>query len=142
VPQNAQARRAYRKLALLWHPDRHALNPGRRRQAEEEFKVISAAYQHVKEFGTAVPIGPVPSRPPAPTYRPARPRASARPSSAAHPPARALSQAPWWVRPVSFRTVYIVYGLLRLAACFHDPTLRLSEPPPVPEISHAARAES
>ena len=54
----AQARRAYRKLALLWHPDRHALNPGRRKQAEERFKVISAAYQQVKASGTGRPPRP------------------------------------------------------------------------------------
>jgi hypothetical protein len=134
----AQARRAYRKLALLWHPDRHALNPGRRKQAEERFKVISAAYQHVKAFGTAVPRDPGPPRSSANTSRPGGPyRAATRPS-AARPPARGvgvLPQAPWWVRPVSFRTVFVVYGLLRVASCYQrEPWPRLSEPPSIPEI--------
>jgi hypothetical protein len=134
----AQARRAYRKLALLWHPDGHALNPGRRKQAEERFKVISAAYQHVKAFGTAAPGDPSPPRSSANTSRPGGPyRAATRPS-AAHPPVgrvSALPQAPWWVRPVSFQTAFTILALLRLASCFHDePWPRLSEPPSIPEI--------
>jgi hypothetical protein len=139
----AQARRAYRKLALLWHPDRHALNPGRRRQAEERFKVIGAAYQQVKASGTGVPRDPGPPRSSAGTSRPVRPyRAPTRPS-AAYPRVGgvgALPQAPWWVRPVSFQTVFILLSLLRLASCFHDERWpRPSEPPPDPPGHRAAR---
>ena len=119
----AQARRAYRKLALLWHPDRHALNPGRRKQAEERFEVISAAYQHVKAFGTGAPGDPSPPRSSANASRPGGPYRAATSPSAAHPRVgrvRALPQAPWWVRPVSFQTAFTLLALLRLASCFHD----------------------
>jgi len=34
--------RAYRRLALRWHPDR---NPDIRQQAEEQMKLINGAYQ-------------------------------------------------------------------------------------------------
>src|SRR5581483_5518032 len=37
-----EIKKAYRKLALKWHPDR---NPEARREAEERFKEISEAYQ-------------------------------------------------------------------------------------------------
>ena len=38
-----EIKRAYRKLALKWHPDRHA--EGKRKEAEERFKRISEAYE-------------------------------------------------------------------------------------------------
>jgi DnaJ-class molecular chaperone len=44
VEKNAGAdeiKKAYRKLALKWHPDR---NPANKAQAEEKFKKISEAY--------------------------------------------------------------------------------------------------
>ncbi|MCC6048845.1 MAG: DnaJ domain-containing protein, partial [Thermodesulfobacterium sp.] len=44
VPRNAtqeEIKRAYRRLALKYHPDR---NPGNK-EAEEKFKEISEAYQ-------------------------------------------------------------------------------------------------
>jgi DnaJ-class molecular chaperone len=46
VPRNAAAediKRAYRKLALKWHPDRHKAET--RKNAEEKFKRISEAYE-------------------------------------------------------------------------------------------------
>ena len=47
VPRDADAqaiRKAYRKLALRWHPDRHPEGPGRQ-DAAERFKRISEAYE-------------------------------------------------------------------------------------------------
>ena len=44
VPKNAsddEIRRAYKKLAIKWHPDK---NPDNKKQAEEKFKEISEAY--------------------------------------------------------------------------------------------------
>ena len=44
VPKDAteeQIRKAYKKLALRWHPDK---NPDNRKQAEEKFKEIGEAY--------------------------------------------------------------------------------------------------
>ena len=44
VPKDAtedQIRRAYKKLAIKWHPDK---NPDNKKQAEEKFKEISEAY--------------------------------------------------------------------------------------------------
>ena len=46
VPRTAspdEIRKAYRKLALKWHPDRH--KPETRKEAEERFKRISEAYE-------------------------------------------------------------------------------------------------
>jgi hypothetical protein len=133
----SQIRRAYRKLALVWHPDRHATNPQRRKQAEERFKGISAAYQHLKEWGPSDAASRQPP-PPAPAGDPYahRRRAYARAPSAPATPAAALPEVPWWARPVGFREVFIVYGLLRLASCMTEsPPYRLTEPPPIPEIS-------
>lgn len=39
-----EIKKAYRKLALKWHPDRHA-EPKKRAQAEETFKHLSEAYE-------------------------------------------------------------------------------------------------
>lgn len=44
VPENASAdeiRKAYKKLAIKWHPDK---NPDNQKEAEEKFKEISEAY--------------------------------------------------------------------------------------------------
>ena len=44
VPKNAteeQIKKAYRKLALKWHPDK---NPDNKAKAQEEFKKIGEAY--------------------------------------------------------------------------------------------------
>ncbi|XP_015758818.1 PREDICTED: dnaJ homolog subfamily B member 6-B-like [Acropora digitifera] len=44
VPKNSSdqdIKKAYRKLALKWHPDK---NPDNKQQAEENFKEISEAY--------------------------------------------------------------------------------------------------
>lgn len=35
-------RKAYRRLALIWHPDK---NPDRKEEAEKKFKEISEAYE-------------------------------------------------------------------------------------------------
>ena len=46
VPREASddaIRKAYRKLALKWHPDRHAADE--REAAEKEFKRVSEAYE-------------------------------------------------------------------------------------------------
>ena len=38
---DAEIKKAYRKLALKWHPDK---NPNNREEAEEKFKKINEAY--------------------------------------------------------------------------------------------------
>ena len=37
-----QIKKSYRRLALKWHPDR---NPESKKQAEEQFKLVSEAYE-------------------------------------------------------------------------------------------------
>lgn len=44
----AEVRRAYRDLALVWHPDRFSSNPRLRTKAQEQFKQINAAYTALK----------------------------------------------------------------------------------------------
>ncbi|MCL2675456.1 MAG: DnaJ domain-containing protein, partial [Firmicutes bacterium] len=47
VPENAsqeEIKKAYRKLAQEYHPDRHQGDPAKAKQAEEKFKQISEAY--------------------------------------------------------------------------------------------------
>jgi hypothetical protein len=133
----AQLRRAYRMLALVWHPDRHATDAKRRSQSEEHFnKTIGAAYDLLKKYGTG--SQPAPSEPTAsaPTSsgpaQPPRPRPRPRPPA---PPRRALRRAPWYVRPVTFRTVLVVYSVLRMLGVFFDTAPKLTEPPPIPEIT-------
>lgn len=44
-------KRAYRKLSMAWHPDRHAAaGDARRQEAERRFKLINAAYVAVGEI--------------------------------------------------------------------------------------------
>ena len=59
----ADIRKAYRKLAIRWHPDK---NPGNEEQAAERFKKIAEAYevlsdedrrQHYDAFGRDAPAG-------------------------------------------------------------------------------------
>jgi len=50
-------RAAFRKLASVHHPDRNRGDP----KAEARFKLISAAYQRLKESGWALPDPPSPS---------------------------------------------------------------------------------
>eukprot|EP00762_Andalucia_godoyi_P006200 ANDGO_01688.mRNA.1 J protein JJJ1 len=42
-------KRAYRKLALQWHPDKHAGTPESVREAEGRFKEIQAAYEVLRD---------------------------------------------------------------------------------------------
>ncbi len=46
----AQVRRAYRRLAMKWHPDRNPDDP----QAAERFKQIQWAYQSITQEASAV----------------------------------------------------------------------------------------
>lgn len=67
-----EVRRAFRKLALRWHPDR---NPGDS-TAEAQFKRINAAYQRLKaaDFELPRPVDDSPFRPaPQPEEDEARP---------------------------------------------------------------------
>eukprot|EP00195_Chlamydomonas_chlamydogama_P011846 CAMPEP_0202910750 /NCGR_PEP_ID=MMETSP1392-20130828/52928_1 /ASSEMBLY_ACC=CAM_ASM_000868 /TAXON_ID=225041 /ORGANISM="Chlamydomonas chlamydogama, Strain SAG 11-48b" /LENGTH=96 /DNA_ID=CAMNT_0049600963 /DNA_START=103 /DNA_END=390 /DNA_ORIENTATION=- len=41
-----QIKRAYRKQALKWHPDR---NPTNKKEAEEKFKEVAAAYETLSD---------------------------------------------------------------------------------------------
>lgn len=46
-----EIRRAFRRLAALHHPDRHGGSP----EAEARFKLISAAFQRLKQAGWSLP---------------------------------------------------------------------------------------
>jgi len=48
-PSKASIRKAYRASAKLWHPDRYENNPGKRLQAEEQFKLIQVAYRELSD---------------------------------------------------------------------------------------------
>ncbi len=48
-----EIKKAYRKLALKYHPDR---NPGSK-DAEEKFKAINNAYEYLREFSDAANNG-------------------------------------------------------------------------------------
>jgi len=72
LPRNAsdaEIKKAYRKLAMQYHPDR---NPGKEKWANEKFKEINEAYgvlgdpqkrKHYDQFGTVGEIGDVFSSP-------------------------------------------------------------------------------
>src|SRR5438105_1006862 len=45
-----EIKQAYRKLSLLWHPDKNP--PEKREEAEEKFKEISRAYQILSDSAT------------------------------------------------------------------------------------------
>lgn len=47
--------RAYRRAAKKWHPDRFEREPGKRQEAEEQFKLIQAAYNELLEH-LAAPV--------------------------------------------------------------------------------------
>jgi hypothetical protein len=65
-------KRAFRRLALRYHPDRNPGDP----KAEAQFKLINAAYQRLKESGWTLPppTAASPSSPDAPEERFVRPR--------------------------------------------------------------------
>ena len=57
-----ELKRAYRKLSMAWHPDRHAAGTDeQRREAERRFKLINSAYVAVGEMlrarGSATQVG-------------------------------------------------------------------------------------
>ena len=45
-----EAKRAYKDLVNIWHPDRFSNNPRLRQKAEEKLKEINEAYETVKPF--------------------------------------------------------------------------------------------
>ncbi|MEC4816172.1 MAG: DnaJ domain-containing protein [Scytonema sp. PMC 1069.18] len=45
----AQVKRAYRKLAKMWHPDRF-VHPPQKQEAEEKIKLINEAYNQLKTY--------------------------------------------------------------------------------------------
>ncbi len=53
APQ-AEVDKAYRKLAMKWHPDR---NQDNKEAAERQFKLISEAYQSISSGGASSPFG-------------------------------------------------------------------------------------
>lgn len=130
-----EIRRAYRKQALNWHPDRHAQNPQRRKQAEERFKTIGAAYRRLKEYGPSDASDPQPSRPTVsrPPYAQPRRGSPVRPHEE---PRNALPGRDSWANAV-LPWLALFYFLLTVGSAFVDTTPRLNSPPPIPEISGA-----
>jgi curved DNA-binding protein CbpA len=49
---------AYRDLAKVWHPDRFESDPRLRNKAEEKFKAIQAAFNHLKEHSRQKALNP------------------------------------------------------------------------------------
>ena len=47
------AKKAYRNMAKVWHPDRYANNPTLKAKAEVEIKKINQAYEAIKAYGNA-----------------------------------------------------------------------------------------
>ncbi|MGC9528081.1 MAG: J domain-containing protein [Limnospira sp.] len=68
----AEVKRAYRNLALLWHPDRYPHNSPLQIQAEEKIKEINYAYDRLRTLlsDPNFSIPPIPSPPPPPPRRP------------------------------------------------------------------------
>jgi DnaJ-like protein len=57
----ATVKRQYRRLAKLWHPDRHSSDPVGREEAARRMREINDAYHRVSEnlrLADAVPAGP------------------------------------------------------------------------------------
>jgi len=44
------ARRAYKDMATVWHPDRFAANPRLKQKAEQKLKELNIAYEAVRTF--------------------------------------------------------------------------------------------
>lgn len=40
-----EIKKAYRKLALEWHPDKHNQDPEKKQEADKKFRDINEAYQ-------------------------------------------------------------------------------------------------
>ena len=137
APSPAEIRRAYRKLAFVWHPDRHAQNPHRRQQAEEKFKTINAAYRRLKEFGPSDARDPEPR---CPTPRHSSPgyctSSSRRPQAESREGSRGSEVS--WATAASWLS--LVLFLLSLASGPKDNSPRLTSPPPIPEISETRPA--
>ena len=92
-----QLKRAYRRLAKRWHPDRFANDPAARQVAEEGMKEVNAAYEVLRSIGASRQQEPRPSRgrpqPPPPRPEPGdqqkREAHSTKPSNPPGPGAKA-----------------------------------------------------
>jgi tetratricopeptide (TPR) repeat protein len=81
----AEVKRAYRRLARQWHPDR-CQNVTAKAQAEAKFKEINQAYEALKDY---IPLKPDPTRhqrsPHPPATTPQSPKAAPKPQAQPEP---------------------------------------------------------
>src|SRR2546425_5239032 len=57
-----EAKRSYRELVRVWHPDRFAHDPALERKAQEKLKQLNLALERFEELLTAQPQEPTPPR--------------------------------------------------------------------------------
>ena len=109
----AEVKQAYRELAAIWHPDRHAHAPQMQAAAQTKMAEINAAYNYLKTHGS----GPLQASSSTPASRSASeyraPRTPpAPPTSPASPPSEVPLLRVLHILRVSFAAAQPVNGLV------------------------------
>lgn len=86
-----QIHRAYRRMVLIWHPDRFKSNPDLHAEAEEKLRVINEAYEFLKNHPPTTGSGPT-NHSPSPPETPRSASTSYRQRTASSADARAASK--------------------------------------------------